>query len=681
MKMLNWQAKLFIKDKKDRQKIFIYSEEWNKRLAKLCTFLKNDQNGTYGDVGKQVFECCMGTQGSDVLDKLSDANAKPTKSSKEKTIAKHDISSEFKKTYGVLPELVLARNGILPQMWYQLRNNACSIIKSNNALQKNWHKEYKQALKNLEEFKSNNPDFVKILPIIENFEETYGNIARSNRWIKFADFCLNELVNWRNDNSVANKLTQEEIVDTKKSRRHKSSRYVKLVYDKNPSLKDLDDKIRQHRKLVRQIHCNPSFTLPSPTHPHWPTFQKECGNSGNNGYKKLNTRSRTIEFAIEKIEKNINWIKAEFVPDHRISDMRKLPQSFKIGKNSYEYEIISSGERFFVQPQRITIETKNNELIMHLSVAIENQSESQRFAASLQEKLDKASSGNKSFAYRKKIIDNTLIGKIRTMAVDISMRHAGALTIANENGIIEDRFMLPNKSILKDGSVISIPSHNEIAQAYRQLGSAQRRTGSTPCGETANKMLQNRYNNLRKQKVIKTAVAYVRYARYHKCQVIIIENLKNLVPHAAGHRSINNRINQWCRGQLAKWIKHIAPLYGIVVIEVPAVYTSQICPTCNNIGTRFQFKKDWKTGIKSWRNKKTGNQFVCSHCGTIKHADIIASENLQRVFRETFPWAEKLTDKEYELLVSKCKTIIETKNKVKKECFLAAVNDEQTACC
>jgi hypothetical protein len=64
-----------------------------------------------------------------------------------------------------------------------------------------------------------------------------------------------------------------------------------------------------------------------------------------------------------------------------------------------------------------------------------------------------------------------------------------------------------------------------------------------------------------------------------RASVIYLEDLRSLEAHGTG-RTLNTRLSQTVRGQIADWIRHLAAETGIAVVTVPARGTSKHCPRC-----------------------------------------------------------------------------------------------------
>ncbi len=79
-------------------------------------------------------------------------------------------------------------------------------------------------------------------------------------------------------------------------------------------------------------------------------------------------------------------------------------------------------------------------------------------------------------------------------------------------------------------------------------------------------------------------------------------------------KSSKRRRSQWSFAELQTFIAHKAPLRGSMAVKVHAEYTSQCCPRCGH-------------SDKENRPNK-GLEFICVVCGYRKHADLVASENI-----------------------------------------------------
>jgi len=104
----------------------------------------------------------------------------------------------------------------------------------------------------------------------------------------------------------------------------------------------------------------------------------------------------------------------------------------------------------------------------------------------------------------------------------------------------------------------------------------------------------------------KYAKALVNYAVKHNCGTIQMEDLTGIAEH-------DTFLNQWSYFDLQQKITNKAEEYGIKVIKIKPVYTSQRCSKCGFIHTD---------------NRLTQSQFKCLQCGFEENADYNASQNI-----------------------------------------------------
>ena len=109
--------------------------------------------------------------------------------------------------------------------------------------------------------------------------------------------------------------------------------------------------------------------------------------------------------------------------------------------------------------------------------------------------------------------------------------------------------------------------------------------------------------------------------------MIVFENLKvqNMVRSVKGtvdkpgknvaqKRGLNRAISEAGWSMLERRIADKATVSGVVVVKVPAQYTSQTCSEC---------------GHRSTENRKSQVSFVCISCGHRENADINAAKNIR----------------------------------------------------
>jgi hypothetical protein len=90
--------------------------------------------------------------------------------------------------------------------------------------------------------------------------------------------------------------------------------------------------------------------------------------------------------------------------------------------------------------------------------------------------------------------------------------------------------------------------------------------------------------------------------------VIYLEDLRSMEAKGMGH-TLNTRLSQTVRGQITRWIRHLAAEAGIAVVTIPARGTSRHCPRCL-APLRHTAAPD-KSGQRGWK------WAICPspHCG------------------------------------------------------------------
>ncbi|MFF5501326.1 zinc ribbon domain-containing protein [Streptomyces roseolus] len=88
--------------------------------------------------------------------------------------------------------------------------------------------------------------------------------------------------------------------------------------------------------------------------------------------------------------------------------------------------------------------------------------------------------------------------------------------------------------------------------------------------------------------------------------VIYLEDLRSLEARGMG-RTMNTRLSQTVRGQVARWTRHLAAETGIAVVTVPPRNTSRHCPHC--LTTLRHRKAPDRPGVPGWK------WALCPGCG------------------------------------------------------------------
>ncbi len=117
--------------------------------------------------------------------------------------------------------------------------------------------------------------------------------------------------------------------------------------------------------------------------------------------------------------------------------------------------------------------------------------------------------------------------------------------------------------------------------------------GSPPYGKgaTSGNKFKRHYRQLTHLKLDfrkKLACEIVRAARMNNASIIGIEDLEHFKPSREERSEKNEMLALWGKGELAKWIKHFAEQYGIIVIMIDPRYTSQTDPDTGYLGYRVR---------------------------------------------------------------------------------------------
>ena len=444
----------------------------------------------------------------------------------------------------------------------------------------------------------------------------------------------------------------ETIKLVRRNRRHAARHERELVFEKNPQLNEYDRLHGQYerefvRTYAKRKHADgfrqrPTFTLPSlPTRPEWPRFQRE------QNWKSLDLEGNAIELRLlDEAGKN-KWFCFRFVPDPRLSEIKRLPEAAKIGRTNYEYGWRTpSGHPTQIEPQGAKLIFRSDATFLSMTFNIRPPQSRLPYDQAAATKYSAKWSLSKFWEH------NPDVG-VTTCAVDLGIRHLGATSIACE-GVVTKRRILHNRISLPDSpAVVNVPSLAEIARVQRQLRRARRKTGKMSLAKTSCRHLQEHYRNMQADRFKKAAAALCAYASHFGADFLIFEDLQRLVPDTVNERGVNRALANWNRGAIVDFAEKIAEDYCLRVVKVPAYHTSRICASCNGVGQRFDqgvrrpFRKprrDFSVTDEERRSVRLsflGHWFYCPKCHRRIHADINASENLHRVFLGTFPKAKR----------------------------------------
>lgn len=99
-------------------------------------------------------------------------------------------------------------------------------------------------------------------------------------------------------------------------------------------------------------------------------------------------------------------------------------------------------------------------------------------------------------------------------------------------------------------------------------------------------------------------------AEKNGCQIIALEDLKNIRERIQGSKRVRSRLHRWSFDELRRFVEYKALAKGIKVIYLNPAFTSQTCSHCFSLGQRSK------------------HRFLCSNCGSQQHSDLNASQNL-----------------------------------------------------
>jgi len=97
------------------------------------------------------------------------------------------------------------------------------------------------------------------------------------------------------------------------------------------------------------------------------------------------------------------------------------------------------------------------------------------------------------------------------------------------------------------------------------------------------------------------------------CDMIAMEELTNIRKRMRAGKRVRSRLHRWAWAQLQTFVHYKAQAAGLKIVFVNPAYTSQMCASCEQIGTRYK------------------HRLVCRFCGIQRHSDLNASLNIRRI--------------------------------------------------
>ena len=223
---------------------------------------------------------------------------------------------------------------------------AFQIIHGHRELVANWEKEHGEWKDARVKWEQENPEYMRIRPILEAFEAEHGQAAKRRlRWHKWLAFLRGrpDLAAWRGAPAVVNEPNAAAKHRVEKARRNKRNKIESDEFFKvNPELKALSDRHGDYqREFIRPwarrrnpdgFRHRPTFTEPSADkHPFWFQFMK------SQGYKDLDLKECSVSlWLLGSDASKPTWKCREFKfrPDRRLRLIRKSPEAVKSGKRA-----------------------------------------------------------------------------------------------------------------------------------------------------------------------------------------------------------------------------------------------------------------------------------------------------------------------------------------------------------
>jgi len=638
-----FQAKLVCESPQQRAFLELTHRLFNESLRPLVPLLYAARKGRHGPEYQRILSTIRSGQRAPAqVEAVSSLAARAgSRSGKEWT----DLANAL----GARGQILFDRHALMPNVHYEFRRKvfemAFQIILSHEAKMKQWRTDHAKWLRDKAEWERSHPEYLAVRPVIEEFEASEGQAGkRRGRWHRWLDFLVlyPQLAAWRGGEPTVRQLTQQELQEARRSRRRAVANTIDAFFAKNPELKELDRlhgeyQARFVRPWAKRRHPDgfflpPTFTLPSADrHPAWYSFKR------GDTYRNLSFEQRTIELRVLKsADPNESGRHAyqqyQFVGDKRLRKLSPASEIVRSGRFQCDLLVCDEGSDH-ARPARVQgakLVIREGQAYLYFSIYIEDAPS--RLPVK-QAQIDKYSAGWSINRIRGEPYDPPL----RTMAIDLGIRHIAAATVMEDGNVLATRFVHNRPVSPVNGRVIDgIPSLPQIKEMKQRLRRARRKFGKPLKGTTSCRRIQAHVTRMSEDRCKKSARAIVDFARAHRADLILMERLEGLVPDAARERGINRALINWNRGHLASWIKIIAEPYGIRVLELPPYWTSRVCNHCGWIGARFSSKRG-QLVISAG-----GKLFGCPTCGFEGNADFNASVNLHQVFWGTFPQVRRV---------------------------------------
>jgi len=189
--------------------------------------------------------------------------------------------------------------------------------------------------------------------------------------------------------------------------------------------------------------------------------------------------------------------------------------------------------------------------------------------------------------------------------------------------------ILDIKMLSRSGKVLGVDlGENLAATSTGKLFGGGKLRHDRDCALALRRQLQSNGSESSKQLLKKISGKEARHVEYENhviskaivqealatdCDTIAMESLTNIRLRIRAGKRIRSRLHRWSWAQLQEFILYKAQAAGLNVVFVNPAYTSQMCATCEQIGSRQK------------------HRLVCKFCGVQRHSDLNASLNIRRI--------------------------------------------------
>ncbi len=644
MSVRSFQAKVHCTTPEHRRWLELTHRHYNDCLRPVVVELLRARRGDRGPEFQAIVAHIRNAQGaSRVLESITSLKSE---SGRSKATEWSDLARQLRAQRRLLFDRTEVIPGVANEFRRKVFENAIAIILSHEEKMKQWRADHEAWLKQKAEWEQTHPEYMRVRPVIEEFENAEGKVSkRRGRWHRWLDFLSSNpgLAAWRGGPASVLPLTAEQQRAANADRRPVRAAF-EIFWAGNPELYELD---RQHgeyerrfvRRYKRKRHFDgfdhpPTLTLPSADrHPAWYSFK------GGATYRTPDIAKGTIQLKVvrrsemgEQSQKG--FLAYRFIGDPRMRRLRPARESRVVDRFNCDLEYQSPGEPSTraARVQGVKLVFRSGQPYLYFSVFIEDRPSRLQVT---QQALDKYSRTWVTNRVREEA--RPLDPPLRTMAVDLGIRHLAAVTVMQGNSLLATRFIRHRYVSPKSGCTIAaVPTLGQIAQMKQRLRRARRKRGKPVKGQESCRRIQQHVTQMARDRFRKAAAAIVDFARCWDVDLILMEQLEGLVPDAERERGINRSLINWNRRQLVDQIRQTAEFAGVRLVELPPYWTSQVCHRCNVLGQRYSIVD------REPKRELVGKLFGCAACGYSANADYNASVNLHRVLHGSFPQIKSL---------------------------------------